>query len=137
MILGDRIAIGALGSAVVALALGAWLVLAPPTGDAGSHAVVDPLAALPSRSAAPHVGGTLVIDVEGGVKRPGIVQLPTGSRVADSSSSFYEEGFCAAENWRQPVRAARPAAERRYRPGVGVDSLTPRHGVPTVIRKLP
>jgi len=61
----------------------------------------------------------------------------TGSRVADSSSSFYEEGFCAAENWRQPVRAARPAAERRYRPGVGVDSLTPRHGVPTVIRKLP
>ena len=61
----------------------------------------------------------------------------TGSRVADSSSSFYEEGFCAAENWRQPARAERPAAERRYRPGVGVDSLTPRHGVPTVIRKLP
>ena len=84
MILGDRIAIGALGSAVVALALGAWLVLAPPTGDAGSHAVVDPLAALPSGSAAPHVGGTLVIDVEGGVKRPGIVQLPAGSRVADA-----------------------------------------------------
>ena len=61
----------------------------------------------------------------------------TGSRVADSSSSSYEEGFCAAENWRQPAWAERPAAERRDRPGVGVDSLTPRHGVPTVIRKLP
>jgi competence protein ComEA len=84
MVLGDRIAIGALGSAVVALALGAWLVLAPATGDSGGGAVLDPLAALPSGSTAPHAGGTLVVDVEGGVVRPGIVQLPEGSRVADA-----------------------------------------------------
>jgi competence protein ComEA len=84
MVLGDRIAIGALGSAVVALALGAWLVLAPATSDAGSGAVLDPLAALPSKSAAREAGGTLVVDVEGGVARPGIVQLPDGSRVADA-----------------------------------------------------
>src|SRR6266516_1785413 len=48
-----------------------------------------------------------------------------------------EDGFCAAENWRQPAWAEEPAAERRYRLGVGVDSLTSRHGVPTGIRKLP
>ncbi|HLA65796.1 MAG TPA: helix-hairpin-helix domain-containing protein [Candidatus Saccharimonadales bacterium] len=84
MVLGDRIAIGALASAVLALALGAWLVLAPATGDSGSGAVLDPLAALPSRSGAPHSGGTLVVDVEGGVARPGIAQLPEGSRVADA-----------------------------------------------------
>jgi competence protein ComEA len=84
MVLGDRIAIGALLSAVVALGLGAWLVLAPLGGDAGSGAVLDPLAALPSKSAAPDTGGTLVVDVEGGVARPGIVQLPNGSRVADA-----------------------------------------------------
>jgi competence protein ComEA len=84
MVLGDRIAIGALVSAVVALGLGAWLVLAPLGGDSGSGAALDPLAALPSSSAAPHTGGTLVVDVEGGVARPGIVQLPDGSRVADA-----------------------------------------------------
>jgi competence protein ComEA len=84
MVLGDRIAIGALVSAVVALGLGAWLVLAPLGGDAGSGAVLDPLAALPSSSAAPDAGGTLVVDVEGGVARPGIVQLPSGSRIADA-----------------------------------------------------
>jgi competence protein ComEA len=84
MVLGDRIAIGALGSAVVALVLGAWLVLAPADGGAGSDAVLDPLAALPSGSAAADTSGTLVVDVEGGVARPGIVQLPNGSRVADA-----------------------------------------------------
>ena len=84
MVLGDRVAIGALLSAVVALGLGAWLVLAPLGGDAGSGAVLDPLAALPSKSAAPDAGGTLVVDVEGGVARPGIVRLPNGSRVADA-----------------------------------------------------
>jgi competence protein ComEA len=84
MVLGDRIAIGALGSAVVALALAVWLVLAPATGVAGSGGLVDPLAALPSESAAPGAGDTLVVDVEGGVGHPGIVQLPDGSRVADA-----------------------------------------------------
>jgi competence protein ComEA len=84
MVLGDRIAIGALLSGVVALGLGAWLVLAPLGGDEGSGAVLDPLAALPSKSATPDGGGTLVVDVEGGVTRPGIVQLPDGSRVADA-----------------------------------------------------
>ncbi|MDP9249970.1 MAG: helix-hairpin-helix domain-containing protein [Chloroflexota bacterium] len=84
MVLGDRIAIGALGSAVVALALAAWLVLGSATGDAQSGGLVDPLAALPSESAAPDTSGTLVVDVEGGVGHPGIVQLPNGSRVADA-----------------------------------------------------
>ena len=36
----------------------------------------------PSGSASP--SGTIIVDVEGGVARPGIVQLPAGSRVADA-----------------------------------------------------
>jgi competence protein ComEA len=83
MALGDRIAIGALGSAVVALALAAWLVLAPVAqGDPAES--FDPLAVMPSASPVAGAGGTVVVDVEGGVARPGIVQLPGGSRVADA-----------------------------------------------------
>ncbi|TMB55889.1 MAG: hypothetical protein E6J47_06145 [Chloroflexi bacterium] len=83
MALGDRIAIGALGSALVALALAGWLMLAPiAEGDPGAS--FDPLAAVPSATAAAHPGGTVVVDVEGGIARPGIVQLPGGSRVADA-----------------------------------------------------
>jgi len=83
MALGDRIALGALGSAVVALVLAAWLVLAPvAAGDPAAS--FDPLAAVPSASSAAGSGGSVVVDVEGGVARPGIVQLPAGSRVADA-----------------------------------------------------
>jgi competence protein ComEA len=83
MALGDRIAIGALGSAIVALVLAAWLVLAPmAAGDPAES--FDPLAAVPSASSAAGSGGSVVVDVEGGVARPGIVQLPAGSRVADA-----------------------------------------------------
>jgi competence protein ComEA len=101
MALGDRIALGALGSAVVALALAAWLVLAPAA--AGDPASFDPLAAVPSASLAAGAGGTVVVDVEGGVARPGIVQLPGGSRVADAIaaaggySALADLGAAAAE----------------------------------------
>jgi competence protein ComEA len=84
MSIGDRIAVAALATALVAVALGAWLVLAtgmvaePAAGD-----LVDPF----SSASAPVAVGTadrLVVDVEGAVLRPGIIELPVGSRVADA-----------------------------------------------------
>jgi len=83
MSLGDRIAIAALGSALVALVLAGWLILAPvAVGDPAAS--FDPLAAVPSASLVADSGGMVVVDVEGGVARPGIVVLPGGSRVADA-----------------------------------------------------
>jgi competence protein ComEA len=81
---GDRIAAAALASAIAAVGLGAFLLLrsggvAPPDASAA----LDPFGE-PSASAAAAVSGVLVVDVEGAVLRPGIVELPVGSRVADA-----------------------------------------------------
>ena len=84
MTIGDRIAVAALATAVVAVGLGAWLLVA---GEAAPRPSTDELldpfgsaaAALPSL--APE---RLVVDIEGAVIRPGIIELPAGSRVADA-----------------------------------------------------
>jgi competence protein ComEA len=83
MTIGDRIAIAALATALVAVGLGAWLLLgfgvpSPTAGEA-----LDPFGE-PSISAGPVVSELLVVDVEGAVLRPGIFELPAGSRVADA-----------------------------------------------------
>jgi competence protein ComEA len=83
MTIGDRIAIAALATALVAVGLGAWLLIgfgvpSPTTGEA-----LDPFGE-PSISARPVVSELLVVDVEGAVLRPGIFELPAGSRVADA-----------------------------------------------------
>jgi competence protein ComEA len=81
--IGDRIAVAALATALVAVGLGAWLLLAfsaaPPTPDD----VLDPFGE-PSSSAVSLASELLVVDVEGAVLRPGIFELPAGSRVADA-----------------------------------------------------
>ena len=71
------------GSAVVATT-GAWLVLAPPSGSraGGGVALVASETPLEVGTAAP--SAMLVVDVEGTVRRPRIVRLPAGSRVADA-----------------------------------------------------
>jgi len=80
---GERIAIAALAAALAAIALGAWLVLGSgAAGDPAGDPLLDPLSQ-PSSTAQP-VGGSVVVDVEGGVMRPGIVRLETGARVADA-----------------------------------------------------
>jgi competence protein ComEA len=81
--IGDRIAMAALATALVAMGLGAWLLLgfgvpSPTAGEA-----LDPFGE-PSISAGPVVSDLLVVDVEGAVLRPGIFELPAGSRVADA-----------------------------------------------------
>ncbi len=82
MTIGDRIAAAALACAVAAIALGGWLLLASgPAADPSSDQLLDPFSQLPSASQS---GTGVVVDVEGGVLRPGIVRLEVGARVADA-----------------------------------------------------
>lgn len=84
MTVGDRIAVAALSIAVVGVGLGAWLVLTIGTNPGPvASGLIDPFASPGSTVAATTTQG-LVVDVEGAVLRPGIIQLPAGSRVADA-----------------------------------------------------
>jgi competence protein ComEA len=82
----DRFLLAGAGAALIAAAFGIWLLVAPAPGappetDAMAFAHDAPTA--PSSAApSPSTGGTLVIDVEGGVAHPGIARLAAGSRVA-------------------------------------------------------
>jgi competence protein ComEA len=81
---GDRIAVGALCIALAGVGLGAWLVLTMGTSPApAASGLIDPFASAGS-TGAPTTPQLLVVDVEGAVLRPGIIQLPAGSRVADA-----------------------------------------------------
>lgn len=83
MTIGDRIAIAALATALVAVGLGAWLLFSVGASDPGADDVLDPFAEA-SGSSLPLASELLVVDVEGAVLRPGIIELPAGSRVADA-----------------------------------------------------
>ena len=83
MTVGDRIAVAALCIALAGVGLGAWLVLTSGTSPApAASGLIDPFAS-PDSTVAPTTAHLLVVDVEGAVLRPGIIQLPAGSRVAD------------------------------------------------------
>jgi competence protein ComEA len=84
----DRFLLAGAGAALIAAAFGIWLLVAPAPGappetDAVAFAHDAPTA-LSSAAPSPSAGGTLVIDVEGGVAHPGIARLAAGSRVADA-----------------------------------------------------
>ncbi len=83
MTIGDRIAVAALATALVAVGLGAWLLLAAGAAPSTPEDVLDPFGE-PSASAVALSSERLVVDVEGAVLRPGIFELPAGSRVADA-----------------------------------------------------
>jgi competence protein ComEA len=80
--------------AAVALAVTAWVTIrARPSVEPVPHAHTSPAAArspvvpasaagVPAAQAAP--AGTVVVDVAGKVRRPGIATLPAGSRVVDA-----------------------------------------------------
>jgi competence protein ComEA len=81
--IGDRIAVAALASALIAVGLGAWLLLSVGAAQPSPDEVLDPFG-VSSLSAAPVGSELLVVDVEGAVLHPGIIELPAGSRVADA-----------------------------------------------------
>ncbi|HYM52252.1 MAG TPA: helix-hairpin-helix domain-containing protein [Candidatus Dormibacteraeota bacterium] len=83
----DRGALAAAALGLLALSMGGWLLLSPTVG-------ADPLAAEPFDGQASFIEAPtlpaatppdeLVVDVQGGVARPGLVVLAAGARVADA-----------------------------------------------------
>lgn len=83
MTIGDRIAIAALATALLAVGLGALLFISAREIEHAPEELVDPFGT--ASASQPAVGSDrLVVDVEGAVVRPGIIELPRGSRVADA-----------------------------------------------------
>lgn len=84
MTIGDRIAVAALATALVAVGIGAWLLFAVGASvEPAADELLDPFAEA-SASFAPLQPQAMVVDVEGAVVHPGIFELPAGSRVADA-----------------------------------------------------
>lgn len=83
MTIGDRIAIAALATALTAVGLGGWMLVSADVSEPPADEVLDPFAEA-SSSTLPVGSEILVVDVEGAVVRPGIMELPAGSRVADA-----------------------------------------------------
>jgi competence protein ComEA len=82
--IGDRIAVAALTTALVAVGLGAWLLFAiGTTAGPAADELIDPFGSAVD-SLPPLEPETLVVDVEGAVLHPGIIELPAGARVADA-----------------------------------------------------
>jgi competence protein ComEA len=83
----DRIMLAAGGGALVLVAAAAWMLLAPSLGappiDAGTTQFTSS-SGPPIPGPSDPGGGTIVVDVQGGVAQPGIRELPDGSRVADA-----------------------------------------------------
>lgn len=83
MTIGDRIAIAALATALLAVGLGAWLFVSAGAIEPAPEELVDPFGDA-SATQSEVASDRLVVDVEGAVVRPGIIELPGGSRVADA-----------------------------------------------------
>jgi competence protein ComEA len=84
----ELLAIGLTLGGLVSVAVAAVLLVSiafagQPLGSAVSDASLPPIGS-PSAGASGLPSADLVVDVQGGVKRPGVVLLPPGSRVADA-----------------------------------------------------
>ena len=82
----DQLAVGLVAAGVLCLAGAAWLLVgstgvAPAPSDGELQPSLSPVAAASASLVPP---ADLVIDVQGAVKRPGVVLLPPGARVADA-----------------------------------------------------
>jgi competence protein ComEA len=85
--LRDRGALAAAVLGLLALAISGWLVLSPVLGAGGpSPEPFDVAASFPAATseAVETPPGEVVVDVQGGVARPGLVVLAGGARVADA-----------------------------------------------------
>ena len=83
----DQVAIGLIAAGLLCVSGAAWLLLssgsvaAPLPADASPSVGLSPLAVASGSVAA---SADLVIDVQGAVRGPGVVRLPSGARVADA-----------------------------------------------------
>lgn len=83
----DQLAIGLVAAGLLCVAGAAWLLLAAGAASAPLAVDGEPAAsrsALAQASASLAAASDLVIDVQGAVKRPGVVLLAPGARVADA-----------------------------------------------------
>lgn len=85
LVLRDRVLLAALALSLCLLGAAGWLIAAPPSAAPVETAPLG-LGGLGSSvpSATASASGALIVDVEGAVARPGIIELPAGSRVADA-----------------------------------------------------
>lgn len=84
----DWLAIGMATTGAAVMAVGSWLAMGG-LGATSASTATNPAAVVTSASPSPiSASGApdadLVVDVQGAVKRPGVVLLPPGSRVADA-----------------------------------------------------
>ncbi len=112
------VVLGALG--IVAAAAGGWWALRPPSGP--DPAEILPMAGsvpipTPAPPSAP-VPASILVDVVGAVIRPGLHELPAGSRVADAVNAA---GGLAADADRVRLNLAEPLSDgaRLWVPAVG------------------
>jgi competence protein ComEA len=104
--------------AVALLALVALVVAWRHSGATGGDAVALRVAPVVPRSAEPTPDKRLVVDVVGAVRRPGLVRLAPGSRVADAIT---QAGGLARGAERSGVNLAAPVAD-------GQQVVVPRRG---------
>jgi competence protein ComEA len=80
----DRLVIAGVGAAIVVAIAVAWLLLTPTGPSPAPGVALTSQLTTASPSAGQHLGGEIVVDVEGAVVQPGVHALPADARVADA-----------------------------------------------------